>query len=553
MTIESALIGHWPLARDGEDHSGHGHHATLSGARFVTDDGHGCTEFDYDGGAVVPAAALTPSAGGPFSISAWVRLPESLPDVGGTIASSFDTGRRRGFELGVQHAISTTSQNNTRNLEFGVDWGSEPAWEDCGRPGDSVAVWAFAVHEGLLYAGTLGADDRGHVWSWDGRAWSDLGTVGEANSISSLASYDGALYAAATRYRTGGSALPESANDAPGGDIWRYTRDEGWQPAGRLDGADSVSGFAIQGGQLFASALYQRGVFRLVGHDHWEPCGDPGRRLLALGVFRGRLLGAGNDHVDVSDAIDKTRAGIVIEPDESAGGGGVFAWEQPDTWHSLGMQPQTTQVYSLGVYQGALYASTWPNGLVFRWEGDQRWQDVGRLGDETEVMGLIAYNGALYGGTLPHAELHRFDGPGDWRRVGTLDVTPDVRYRRAATLAVYQGRLWCGTLPSGHAHAMRTGAVATHDSALSGRWHHVVGRCDADGVSLFVDGVEVGRQHGVGGLGSLASGRDLLLGNGTRERFAGRMRDVRLYREALSGSRIAQLAAERAGTADPGH
>lgn len=550
MTIESTMIGHWPLERDGQDHSGHGHHASVEGVRFATDGELGCAEFGYDGGAVVPAAALAPLAGGPFSIAAWVRLPEALPDVGGTIASSFDSSRRQGFELGVQHAISTSSQHNSRNLEFGVDWGSDPVWEDCGRPGDSVAVWAFAVHDGLLYAGTLGADDRGHVWSWDGHGWTDLGTVGEANSVTCLASYDGALYAATTRYRTGGSALAESSNDAPGGEIWRYARDEGWQPAGRLAGADSVSGFATQGGQLYACALYQRGVFRLVAPDRWESCGDPGRRLLALGVHRGRLLGAGNDHVDVSEAIDKTRAGIVIEPDESAGGGGVFAWESPDSWQPLGMQPRTTQVYSLGVHQGRLYASTWPNGLVFRWEGEQRWHCVGRLGEETEVMGLIGYNGAFYGGTLPHAEMYRFDGPDDWRHVGTLDVTPDVRYRRAAALAIYQGRLWCGTLPSGHAHAMRAGAVATHDSALSARWHHVVGRCDRDGVSLFVDGVEVGRQYDAGRIGSLASGRDLMLGNGTRERFAGRMRDVRLYHDALSEDRIARLATGRSDS-DP--
>ncbi len=543
MTTATTLIGRWPLEVDGRDESGNGHHANVTDAQFVVSGRLGCTEFGQEGAAVVPAAALAPLADGLFSIAAWVQLPEQLPDIGGTIASSFEPSQRRGFELGVQHAISTTSQHNSRNLEFGVDWGSDPVWEDCGRPGDSAAVWAFAVYDGRLYAGTLGTDDRGHVWRSDGTGWTDLGTVGEANSVTCLAVHDGALYAATTRYRTGGSALPESSNDSPGGSIWRYTGDEGWQPAGQLDGVDSVGGFATHGGQLYACALYQRGVFRLVASDHWEHCGDPGRRLLALGVFQGRLLGAGNDHLDVADAIAKTRAGIVIEPDEARGGGGVFAWDPPDRWTSLGMQQQTTQVYSLGVYQGRLYASTWPNGLVHRWEDEQRWSSVGRLGEETEVMGLIGYNGSFYGGTLPHAEIHRFDGPGNWRRIGVLDVTPDVRYRRAAALATYQGRLWCGTLPSGRVHAMRAGAVATYDSALSGRWHHVVGRCDREGVSLFVDGAQVGTQRGLEHSGSLASGHDLILGNGSRARFGGRLRDVRLYRGVLDDAQIARLAA----------
>ena len=79
----------------------------------------------------------------------------------------------------------------------------------------------------------------------------------------------------------------------------RLTADLHWESCGRLPGADSISGFAVQGGALYATALYQRGVHRYDGKNRWVSCGDPGRRLLALGVFDGHLFGAGNDHVNI--------------------------------------------------------------------------------------------------------------------------------------------------------------------------------------------------------------------------------------------------------------
>jgi hypothetical protein len=542
MTRDLRPLGHWPLFADGRDASSHDQPCAASDVTFVPDPDAGtCAVFERGGEVRVPGSALA-ELGGEVTVSAWICLPEAPEDALGTIVSRFDPETRQGFELGLQHGVSTTSQHNVANLEFGVDWGTAPRWYDCGQVGSSIAIWALAVHDGGLYAGSLGGDDRGHVHQFLDDGWADLGPVGEANSVTALASYDGALFAATTRYRTGGSGLVESANENPGGAVYRFEGGR-WHPAGRLPGVDSVSGFAVYAGELYACALYQRGVFRHVDGE-WKHCGDPGRRLLALGVFDGHLMGAGNDHPSVEEAIAKTARGEVIQP-RGGSGGGVFAMTGPEVWSSLGFQPDTTQVYSLAVSRDRLHASTWPNGLVYRYADHAQWEPLGRLGEEAEVMGLITYNGVLYGGTLPHAQIYGYAGGDRWELVGTLDVAPHVLYRRAAGLAVYRGALFCGTLPSGRVHRMTRGSVVTHDRTLTPGWHHVTATHGHGRTVLYVDGLPVADRHTEPADAIVVpAATDLLIGNGSKGTFAGRLRDLRVYALVLTPDEVAQLQQE---------
>lgn len=537
-------VGHWPMIADGRDRSGNGFDAAVVGAVSFGPDG---ATFARGGMLVADRRASRALGGGGFTVSAWVRMPESPADVLGDIFTCFDPVRRTGVNLGIQHGVSTGSHHNTANVEFGTDGGHEPEWIDRGRLGDALAVWAMAVHDGYLYAGTMQgpSDHRGHVYRFDGRAWTDLGAVGQANAVNALASHDGQLYAGTTRYRGAGSGLADSPNQHPGGEVFRLTQDLRWEPCGRLPGADSISGFAVQGGALYATALYQRGVHRYEGNDRWVSCGDPGRRLLALGVFDGHLFGAGNDHVNVDEALERTRRGEVVEAVEPGHGGGVFRLTDGG-WQSWGLQPDTTQVYSLAVHHDRLVVSTWPNGYVFAHAGLNRWEHMGRLAGETEVMGLINYNGSLYGGTLPHALLCRHVDAGRWEQVGILDVTPNVPYRRTAALAVYAGELYCGMFPSGRVHSLRTGPVVTHDRSLGPGLHHLAGVRRPGRTALYVDGSLVAeRIDGAGaGIADLPE-RDLVIGNGPRGRFGGRLGDLRLFDAALDTAAVANMAAHR--------
>jgi len=333
--------------------------------------------------------------------------------------------------------------------------------------------------------------------------------------------------------------------------VLRYEGGDRWSDQGQLPGADSVAALVPFAGSLYAAPMYSEGVFRLDEMGSWVSCGSPGRRLLALGVHAGALYGAGNDHVDVDGAIALTKAGVVVPQRDAAGGGGVFRHDGGERWTSRGLQPDTTQVYSIETYGGRLHVGTWPTGLVFRAEdieapGDAGWRSIGRLGDETEIMNLQTYNGMLYGGTLPHAQVYRYDDDDAWSPIATLDETPDVRYRRAASMVVFGGRLFVGTLPSAHVYSISAGSVATHDRTLPPGWHHLAGVRRGATVALFVDGSPVAEGHGaVEGTIAPAPGTPLLLGGGPRAGFEGELAGVRLWDRALGPGELRALAAAR--------
>ena len=78
-------------------------------------------------------------------------------------------------------------------------------------------------------------------------------------------------------------------------------------------------------------------------------------------------------------------------------------------------------------YESELYCGTWPEAKVFRMPRgggggggglvSDPWVDCGRTGEEKEVMGMAVYNGKMYAGTLPAGEVYRYDvsplGPRD--------------------------------------------------------------------------------------------------------------------------------------------
>ena len=555
MSPETGPVGSWNLAGDGRDASGHGLHAIARrevafGAYGEAVSGHEGARFRGAGRLEValPAGTLL----GDLTVAAWVNAAADPTTVLGDVVSWFDPSTRTGFVLGFEHGAPCGSHGNDRTAWFGVDSGSVPRFTDHGRPGEAtIMICSLASFEGDLYAATWegGPSPRGRVHRLRGDTWEDCGSPWDANAVSRLAVHDGSLFAGVSRLRGGGSGLEDSANQNPGGRVLRYEGDDRWSDQGQLPGADSVAGLVPFGGALYAIPMYSEGLFRLDAPGSWTPCGSPGRRLLALGVHDGSLYGAGNDHADVDSAIALTKAGIVVPARSAVGGGGVFRYEGGERWTSRGLQPDTTQVYSIETYGRAMHIGTWPAGIVFRAAdiggvGDASWRSIGRLGDETEIMNLQSYNGMLYAGTLPHAQLYRYDGNDDWALLGVLDETPDVRYRRAASMVVSGGELFVGTLPSARVHSMAAGAVASNDRSLAAGWHHVAGVRNGPHVAVFVDGVAVATDHGEGVDGATAMRADvpLVLGGGPRADFEGDLADVRLWDRALDMNEIRALA-----------
>ena len=205
-----------------------------------------------------------------------------------------------------------------------------------------------------------------------------------------------------------------------------------------------------------------------------------------------------------------------------------------------------TQTYAFAIYQGRLHVGTWPSGRVYRLEEPGHWTDLGRLGQELEVMGMLVYNGRLLAGTLPLAEVYSFESDGAWQRLRQLDATPEVKYRRAWTMAEYQGRLFCSTLPSGKVHAFEVGQNVSTDREVSAGWRHLAAIKRGGVLQLYVDGQRAAESMAFDPAAyDLSTERPLFIGRGENDFFQGRLADVRLYQRALTAEEVAELAAPR--------
>jgi len=154
-------------------------------------------------------------------------------------------------------------------------------------------------------------------------------------------------------------------------------------------------------------------------------------------------------------------------------------------------------------------------------------------------MGMAVYNGKLYAGTLPFADVYRYDGGSTWTSTGRLDNTPDVTYRRAWSMAVFDGKLFCGVLPSGHVLSLEAGKSATYDRALSAGWHHLAAIKKDNRLRLYIDGKRVAQSSRfLPAAFNLTTKGPLKIGLGQHDFFNGKMKDVRIYRRALSRGEI---------------
>ncbi|MGL4553532.1 MAG: hypothetical protein ACRC33_20390, partial [Gemmataceae bacterium] len=326
--------------------------ADSRGVRFTAKGPDGKTPaaaFDGTGGIdVKPSPALRPGTGD-FTVSLWLNAPAG----GGDLVTLYDAKKRVGFNLSLRTNTGvTTCQANARQLQFGIDAGSDPKWSDEGRPGTAVLAFALAVHDGHLYAGTGGnaKGEAGRVYRHDGPGkWADCGAPDKCNAISALAVHRGHLYAASSKYRFAGSSLPESTNAFNGGGVFRHLGGDRWAEVGRLPDTEGVGGLVVFDGRLYASSLYRpAGFFRYESDGKWTSLPVPdGKRVESLGVFNGHLWASSYD------------------------GGRVYRYDGT-AWKDFGLLGDNTQTYSYAAHRGRLCVGTWPSGRAYRL-GDGGW------------------------------------------------------------------------------------------------------------------------------------------------------------------------------------
>lgn len=484
----------------------------------------------------LPASDAPQFGTGEFSVAMWMQSDEVDDKLPGDLLSQYDSARRRGFHVTLKCNPGVASnQANWRHLQFGIDDDRVSPWRDCGRPGNAILAFAMAVHDGVLYAGTCepGPRESGRVYRYDdsGHQWLDCGAPDRSNAVTALAVHQGQLYAGTGKYRLAGSALPESENTVLGGRVFRFEGDNRWTDCGQLPDTEAVGGLIVYRGLLYASSLYRpAGFFCHEGQSNWRALPVPERmdpttsalvpqRVEALTVYDGYIYASSYD------------------------GGHVYRFDGQQ-WSDCGQLGDNTQTYSFAQYAGHLHTGTWPSGRVYRWdESTSGWADAGRLGEEREVMGMLVHNGRLIAGTLPLAEVYSFEGGDTWKRLGRLDNTPDVTYRRVWTMAEHAGEVFCSTLPSGHVYAFSAGRQVAWEQALSSDWHHVAAIKSLDRLSLYVDGHRVAETAAFDANSyNLENSVPLRIGNGANGRWHGQLRDVRVYRVALSAAEIAALA-----------
>ncbi|MGL5094964.1 MAG: LamG-like jellyroll fold domain-containing protein, partial [Planctomycetia bacterium] len=523
---ETNLVARWPLAGDGRDVGPQWLHADGDGVAFVA---AGATFRGRGEQLTVPAAAPLDFKTGDFTVSLHLHTDAVLDDDPGDLVAQYDPEKRRGWSLCLRTSTGVANAAPMlRQLQFAVDDGSEPTFTDAGKPGAALLAFAFAVWNGDLYAGTCepGDGEAGRVYKFAAPdRWIDVGAPDAANAVMALIEFDGALYAGTGKYRVAGSSLPESKNMVLGGGVYRCDGGK-WTPCGRLPDSQAVGSFASFGGKLYATSLYKpAGFFRYEGGETWTRLETPGgKRPVALAVNDGALYAGGYDE------------GCVYQYDGS-------------TWTNLGRFLDDTQTYSFAPIGGRLAVGSWPSGKAFRLTGDaapNQYEDVGRLGQELEVMGMLPFSGKLYAGTLPSAQVYRWDGGGRWTLLKQLDATPDVKYRRAWTMASYGGRLFTSTLPSGRIHAMKVGEAATVDRSLSPGWRHVAAVKKAGRLTVYVDGAQAAESTPFPtDAYTLTTAAPLTIGGGPVDSFAGRLKDVRLYNVGLDAAAIRDLAVSK--------
>ena len=485
---------------------------------------------------VIPADQAPKLGTGDFSISVWAKA-DATDRVTGDLVSQYDLKKRRGFHLTLKSTPGVTSNvANWRHLQFGIDDDKPGTWRDCGRPGKALLAFAMATHEGALYAGTCEPDagQMGRVYRYEGgEKWSDCGSLDGSNSVTALAAFEGALYAGTGKYRVAGSSLPESPNTTLGGRVFRYEGGTKWVDCGQLPDTEAVGGLVVFQGRLYASSLFKpAGFFRYEGGTKWTrlpdaigpdlKTGELGpKRVVSLTVYDGFLYATSYD------------------------GGRVYRFDGK-AWTDCGQIGDDTQTYAFTRYEGRLHVAMWPSGRVYRFEDVNRWTDIGRLGTEKEVMGMMVHNGCFIGGTLPLAEVHAYDDDGKWSLWQRLDHTPDVKYRRAWTMAEHAGEVFCSTLPSGKVWAARHGRQVSWDHSLPSGWHHIAAVKSTNRLTLHVDGKQVAESTGFDASAwNLDTDAPLRLGTGMNGPFNGQLRDLQIHRRTLTAGEIEAMLAKR--------
>jgi hypothetical protein len=546
---ERGLVGYWKLQGDCRDHSGLGNHGTNHGADLSNRD---TARFNgRDSYIEVPDSESIRLGAADFGVSAWVKCNAGAR-VTGDIVHKYDAERRRGLNLSISASSpGYSSVSDSRNVFFGIDNAMEGDWVDCGRPWpENTLVSVLIAHKGGLYAGIADALDARNACRLfkhvGGQRWEDCGRIGtNLTTVSAMSAciHEGTIFVA-----TGTWIYPRLAQYGHPS-VFRYEGGTQWRDCGLITRGKRIMSLASHGGKLYASDDDSQ-IHRYDGDGKWTSCGKvPEYKVLSMMIHQDHLYGG---------------ASTIVH--RYAGGS---TWENTSKFYYTDIN----QVHCLQVHAGKLYAGTWERGRIMRYDGDNQWAACGDTGDlgasvqrggrqsyNNEINDLTVYNGKMYAGVIPKGEVWRYDGGQTTTLVKRLVNNPTYSpedhnsWRRIPCMAVFQGRLFCGTSTvsgmaaakptdeSGKVYSWEAGKGVSFDDDIGTNWRHIVAVKQAGRLRLYLDGKRVGDSTRFDpATFDLANGKPLLIGFGGENYFSGNIRNVRLYNRALDAREVSRL------------
>jgi hypothetical protein len=110
-------------------------------------------------------------------------------------------------------------------------------------------------------------------------------------------------------------------------------------------------------------------------------------------------------------------------------------------------------------------------------------------------------------------------------------------------MAVFDGKLFCGVLPSGNVLSLDVGKGVSYDRALPSGWQHLTAVRRESQLQLFINGKLVSSTAEFDNARfRIPSGTALRIGFGQHDYFNGQMKDVRIYGRALERREIRRIA-----------
>lgn len=571
VDLQRDLVGHWKLQGDCRDHSGHGRDGVNHGVDLQTGRFDGRSAF-----IEVPSCDAFRLRTGDFTISASIQTEKIVDDTLGDVFSLYDPRVRRGVTLNLKASSGGyQSSGDDRHVYFGIDNARQGKWEDCGRPSptSNYVSNSLTVFGGQLYAATIDAQresDWCHVFRYaGGQKWIDCGRVGshKTTGVMGLIVHQGRLFAGTSTYdwtRVFSGAYEPAR-------VYRYEGGTDWTDCGQPSEMLRINCMATYGGKLY------------VGGDRGLP--PPGEKQWTGRPYRVYVWQGGTEWA-VAGELPAERpkncyphAMAVHDGKLYVGYPNVYAFDG-QKWEFAGTpigdtpldQKPYLQVHSLEIFRGRLLAGMWPEARVVEYQGGEKWTDRGRLGDGTEINALTVYNGKLYAGAIPRGEvsrydddrgwtsLHKFFSPPGWEPGPPTDpVRAEINnWTRVTSLTVYQGRLFAsiGSCTSsvkdapagirGSVYSMKAGECVSFDADVGPGWKHLVAQRWGGELRLYVDSRLVAKSAPFTSEDyDLSTNQPLRIGAGEQDFFSGRIRDVRLYRRAISEPEIQALQNQR--------